>query len=1012
MNPKKGKNMKRRTLVVLAVLFAAIACFFTSCDAEQAAPKADEGMAYVVFGNGGSRSLNTEYGIQNYNDLFWYYKAEKKDGFGTTGAALKEPVSKNEAGQHIKGLSGRVGPFSQGLWQFTLYAYNGDNLVYEGTSAVVNLKGSETKSVPVSVSLKGEYGVVDLNNAVFAWADDVSNANADAGTRDGQIYVTVKLDGKTDSNVAILDTTVIGPISKSGASYPLNTVLTVGTENGKVPAGYYTCTFNAYLKDDVSNNAVVAGASAVASQVFGLRVYGNATTYIKGNLVESPEASVEFNVPEQKMVAFKASVAQVSANPAGDNTKATTINFGNNLNDTTHLLTMEVSDVDISSSKFTVTSSQSAVASISFDLKEISTNQNGDTVQSTVDTFTDPITITTYIAKNLSGVTVKYKGSNETFVTDYDPATGCLTFTTSHFSEYYVVSDKVVAMNVTSNKAYTSYNLSSAFSDAGIGDTIKLMSDVSSSITIPSGKEVVLDLNEKTVSANGTAVKNNGTLTIKNGTVVSTGNISIFVGNNSVTTIESGTYKGREFAVATVKSTGAVINIKGGTFIAEDNAVIAGNGSSRTGEPNTINIEGGTFNGGIITPGYVACGIYSPWKDVINVSGGKFNITGGAGIVSRAGVVTVTGGEFYCTGNATGKVGDSRVVVPCSALVFDSAANYPAKDATSKIEVSGGLFISEADCISLVGNESGRIVLKGGTFSSDPAGFVATGCEVTETGSKFTVGSSAVVTTAAELKAILTAFTDAGSGNAVVSIANDITLKEGETWTPVKIDGYNGAGVVTVNGNGHTIYGLNNTLFAGGFAGNSGIVINNLTIYGANINDSTETLGLGAFVSKIDSMPKIELNNCHLKNSTIVSTGGARVGGLIGWTAGYNNPNDGPVDTYITVKDCSVDNCSITAKGSVGAIIGHAGNNPATFHNITNCTVKNTTLHSTDDGGWRVGVVVGTANVGEVTISGITESDNILTQVDKTAPGHSNLYGRLVPGDTGKLTIDGVEITQ
>ena len=79
--------MKRRTLVVLAVLFAAIACFFTSCDAEQAAPKADEGMAYVVFGNGGSRSLNTEYGIQNYNDLFWFYKAEKKDGFGTTGAA-------------------------------------------------------------------------------------------------------------------------------------------------------------------------------------------------------------------------------------------------------------------------------------------------------------------------------------------------------------------------------------------------------------------------------------------------------------------------------------------------------------------------------------------------------------------------------------------------------------------------------------------------------------------------------------------------------------------------------------------------------------------------------------------------------------------------------------------------------------------------------------------------------------------------------------------------------------
>ena len=68
-------------------------------------------------------------------------------------------------------------------------------------------------------------------------------------------------------------------------------------------------------------------------------------------------------------------------------------------------------------------------------------------------------------------------------------------------------------------------------------------------------------------------------------------------------------------------------------------------------------------------------------------------------------------------------------------------------------------------------------------------------------------------------------------------------------------------------------------------------------------------------------------------------------------------------------------------------------------------------LSSTDDGEWRVGVVVGTANVGEMTISGITESGNTLTQTGKTAPdGQSNLYGRFVPGTTGKLVIDNVEI--
>ena len=48
---------------------------------------------------------------------------------------------------------------------------------------------------------------------------------------------------------------------------------------------------------------------------------------------------------------------------------------------------------------------------------------------------------------------------------------------------------------------------------------------------------------------------------------------------------------------------------------------------------------------------------------------------------------------------------------------------------------------------------------------------------------------------------------------------------------------------------------------------------------------------------------------------------------------------------------------------------------------------------------------------GEVTISGITESGNTLSQTGKTAPaGQSNLYGRFVPGSSGKLTIDGVAI--
>ena len=316
-----------------------------------------------------------------------------------------------------------------------------------------------------------------------------------------------------------------------------------------------------------------------------------------------------------------------------------------------------------------------------------------------------------------------------------------------------------------------------------------------------------------------------------------------------------------------------------------------------------------------------------------------------------------------------------------------------------------------------------NIIVTGGSFqgfdpanakSDDAASYLAPGYISVETNGVWTVvrGDQPVAMTAAELQAYITAFTVADSGDNVVKIGKDIVLKEGETWVPVKVDGYHGAGVVTVLGNGHKISGLNAPLFAGGFAGNSGIVVKDLTLDGVKINDATSDLGIGAFVCDVDSMPTIELDNCHLTNSEMISTGGARVGGLIGWTSGYNNPNDGPVDTYIKITKCSVERCKISAKGSVGGIIGHAGSNPATYHTISDCSVKNCNLTSTDDGDWRVGVVVGTANLGELTINNITESGNTITQTGKNAPEHSNLYGRFVPGTTGELVIDGVAQSQ
>ena len=273
------------------------------------------------------------------------------------------------------------------------------------------------------------------------------------------------------------------------------------------------------------------------------------------------------------------------------------------------------------------------------------------------------------------------------------------------------------------------------------------------------------------------------------------------------------------------------------------------------------------------------------------------------------------------------------------------------------------------------------------------------------------------ISTMDELKSVLQAAGQAGAGDTTIILKDDIDMTD-QPWTPIAVDGYNGADIVTLNGNGKTIKGLSAGLFKGGFAGGSGIVIKDLTIEDAAII-ANNTQGYGAFVGCADSMDEITLINCHLVNSTIITPNDgqdeSRIGGLIGWTAGYNNQNDGPVDSYITVKNCSVTGCTLKGWGSIGGIVGHAGANAATFTVIEDCTVTNNQLISTDDGGWRVGVVIGTANNGQAEIKNITESGNTLKQdaasdVQNPTGEKRNYYGRFVPSGTGTLVIDGVSI--
>ena len=223
------------------------------------------------------------------------------------------------------------------------------------------------------------------------------------------------------------------------------------------------------------------------------------------------------------------------------------------------------------------------------------------------------------------------------------------------------------------------------------------------------------------------------------------------------------------------------------------------------------------------------------------------------------------------------------------------------------------------------------------------------------------------VATATQLQAAMSP--DVANGEILVNITDDIELASGETWVPLNLDSYAGVSRIVLNGNGHTIKGLNNALLSNAIFGNTRVEINDLTLEGSVVEQTGSYAG--AFLNYSDNAISVNLNNCHLVDATV--TGSNYSGGLVGYVAGE-----------ITIIDCSVKNSAITGE-SVGALVGMIstaqGNETAT---ITNATVIDNTVTSTKSGSYRVGELVGTANIAVVNLSGIVASGNTCSQAAST----------------------------
>ena len=474
----------------------------------------------------------------------------------------------------------------------------------------------------------------------------------------GTLMVTAETDGRIEINGGTYESAQYCPIYINGA---------VSSENSKLTV----------------KNATITALPGDSNQDNGVAVYlaGYSTSTFTKTTITAPVTGLEIRAGKLTLTncTVTGGSGEVVTNANGNGTTVTNAAVAISQHTTKK-------DIDV-----TITGGTYTATAAVYQTNVQGTGSENVKVSIKSGTFKGAVSAETNNTVAISGGTFSSAVKEEYCATGYIPK--------DNGDGTYGVKEGVYVAKVDNVKYET---LQAAIDAAKGNSTVRLLANVTLTETavFPAGKTVHLNLVGHNITATGTALRINGTTdiqdTYKTGTIESTGNVAVAVGNNASLTVYSGTLKGREGAVITGTSTGAKIEIKkNATLIATDNAVIAGNGSQRDGNPNTILVRGGTFIGGIVTDGYIACGIYAPWNDNVTVSGGTFNITNGAGIVARAGTVKVTGGTFNCTGTAEGYVGDSKNKVPCAALVFDKAANYPALTPDSKILVSGGSFSTD-----------------------------------------------------------------------------------------------------------------------------------------------------------------------------------------------------------------------------------------------------------------------------------------------------------------------------
>ena len=260
--------------------------------------------------------------------------------------------------------------------------------------------------------------------------------------------------------------------------------------------------------------------------------------------------------------------------------------------------------------------------------------------------------------------------------------------------------------------------------------TIRLGENISADVVIPENRSITLDLGGKTLT-NETShtIYNKGVLTIDGtaGTVDNVTHAKAALDNDGVAILNSGNFiRSKENGINSITSGGnSFYTIRNhGDMTINSSVSVSQNGryssmiengwqngkENKTGTASLMEINGGTFSGGLNT-------IKNDDYGELTINGGSFSNTVQAALLNWN-IATINGGEFTSDGNAilNGKLDD---VMDKGQLVIHDGT---FKSENSSIAPMNGSF-----------EKFGSVSITGGLFSSDPSlnkGHVAEGYKV------------------------------------------------------------------------------------------------------------------------------------------------------------------------------------------------------------------------------------------------------------------------------------------